>query len=95
MSASRGITISEKDIDNALNEHLKDLKVNKVDFVQKVLKRYGKSLYEWREDVIRPNLSKAKVCQDMVTVSEQELKEEFDKTFGPKVHCQIIVRKKK
>jgi len=87
----RGITISEKDIDSALNEHLKDLKVNKVDFVQKVLKRYGKSLYEWREDVIRPNLSKAKYCQDLVTISDRELKEEFDKTFGPKVHCQIIV----
>jgi parvulin-like peptidyl-prolyl isomerase len=87
----RGITITEKDIDNALNEHLKDLKVNKVDFVQKVLKRYGKSLYEWREDVIRPNLSKAKYCQDMVTVSDKDVQEEFDKSFGPKVHCQIIV----
>jgi parvulin-like peptidyl-prolyl isomerase len=87
----RGITISEKDIDNALNEHLKDLKVNKVDFVQKVLKRYGKSLYEWREDVIRPNLSKARYCQDMVTASDDELKKAFDKAYGPKVHCQIIV----
>jgi parvulin-like peptidyl-prolyl isomerase len=87
----RGITVTEKDIDSALNEHLKDLKLNRVDFVQKVLKRYGKSMYEWREDVIRPNLSKARYCQDKVTVSEEELKEAFDAAYGPKVHCQIIV----
>ena len=88
---ARGIQVSEKEIDAALGEDLEMLKVNRNDFVSKVLKRYGKTLYEWREDVLRPKIYMTKYCQDMVHVAPEELQEAFDKDFGPKVHCQVIV----
>ena len=87
----RGIQVTEKEIDVALSDDLEMLKVNRNDFVSKVLKRYGKSLYEWREDVLRPKIYMTKYCQDMVHVSPEELQQAFDKDYGPKVHCQVIV----
>jgi len=88
---ARGIQVTEKEIDVALSEDLEMLKVNRTDFVTKVLKRYGKSLYEWREDVLRPKIYMTKYCQDMVQVTPAELQDAFDKDYGPKVHCQVIV----
>jgi parvulin-like peptidyl-prolyl isomerase len=88
---ARGIQVTEREIDAALSEDLEMLKVNRNDFVSKVLKRYGKTLYEWREDVLRPKLYMTKYCQDMVQVTPADLQEAFDKDYGPKVHCQVIV----
>jgi len=87
----KGITVTEKEIDNDLEENLKELKVNRADFVSKVLKRYGKTLYEWREDVIRPKLMMAKYCQDRVKVTDEDLRRAYEAYYGPKVHCQLIL----
>jgi hypothetical protein len=86
----QGITVTEKEIDADLEENLKELKVNRADFVRKVLKRYGKTLYEWREDVIRPKLMMAKYCQDRVHVTDEDLRRAYEAYYGPKVHCKII-----
>jgi PPIC-type PPIASE domain len=87
----RGITVTEREIDADLEENLKELKVNRQDFIDKVLKHYGKTLYEWREDVIRPKLMMTKYCQDRVRVTDEDLDRAYKAYYGPKVHCQLIL----
>ena len=54
----RNITVSDAEVDAQLDQDLKAFQptISKDDFVNKILKRYNKSLYEWKEDVIRPKL---------------------------------------
>jgi hypothetical protein len=92
---SNGIVITEADIDRQLAEDLKsfgpqmDLKL----FKDQVLKRYNKSLYEWREDVIRPKLELSALVKPLVKVTAEDLQNEFEARYGPKVHCRMIVLK--
>ena len=75
----------------ALLEDLAGLSVNKADFVQQVLPRYGKTLYEWMEDVIRPRLLLTKLCEDKVKVTDEDLRKQFEREFGEKRRMQIIL----
>jgi hypothetical protein len=87
----KGIEVSEAEIDAALAEDLKELGgINKLDFVRHVLKRYNKTLYEWKEDVIRPKLLLAKLCQGRVTVTDKDLQDAFEAYYGEKVDCRLI-----
>jgi hypothetical protein len=91
----RGITVTNAEVDAALNEDLKGMNMTINQFVTGVLKNYHKSLYEWREDVIRPRLALAKMCRDRVTVTDQDLKAAFEAYYGEKVDCRIILFDKK
>jgi RNA polymerase sigma factor (sigma-70 family) len=87
----KGITVTEKEIDDVLNEEYAQYRIERDDFDSKVLKAYGKSLYEWREDVIRPKLMMSKLCRRKLTVSEEEMRAQFENLFGMKVRCKVIV----
>jgi RNA polymerase sigma factor (sigma-70 family) len=89
--AQQGITVTEEEIEAALNEELAKLNVTRADFVSKILKTHGKSLYEWREDVIRPSLLLSKLCRRNMTASEAELRAMFENLYGKKVRCIMIV----
>src|SRR5438094_4897401 len=65
--------------------------MSRQDFVNKILKRYGKTLYEWKEDVIRPKLALTKFCKDKVQVTEKDIQEAFEAQYGEKVECRMIV----
>jgi RNA polymerase sigma factor (sigma-70 family) len=90
LGAQKGVKVSEQEVDAALDEELAKLKVSRAEFVSKVLKNYNKSLYEWREDVIRPSLLLSKLCRRDMTASEAELRAMFEHLYGPKVRCKMI-----
>src|SRR5581483_8947043 len=81
----KGIEVTAAEVEAALQEDLKGLSVNIKDFVSKVLKHYNKSLYEWKEDVIRPKLLMTKLVRDRVHVTDEELQMAFDAYYGEKV----------
>ncbi len=85
------ITVTQAELEAALMEDLKGLSVRKEDFVKVVLPRYGKTLYEWMEDVVRPRLMLTKLCHDRVKVTDDDLKKQFEREFGEKRKVQIIM----
>jgi hypothetical protein len=87
----RGIEVTPAEVDGALTQDLKEMKISLKDFVEVVLKRYGKTLYEWKEDVIRPKLCLTKMCRDRVHVTEQDLKDAFEAYYGEKVDCRLVL----
>lgn len=85
------ITVTEKEIEAAFLSDVEGLQVKKADFVKVVLPRYGKTLYEWMEDVIRPRLLLTKMVQDGVKVTDDEVRMQFDREYGEKRDVQIIM----
>ena len=88
----KGIVVSDAEVEAALADDLKSMNVPSVkDFVSGVLKRYQKTLYEWKEDVIRPKLALGKLCRDQANVSPEDLRNAFEAYHGEKVECQMIM----
>jgi hypothetical protein len=88
----KGIEVTAAEITASLAEDLKGMGGLRLDdFVTKVLKRYNKTLFEWKEDVIRPKLLMTKLCKDRVHVTEQDYKSAFTAYYGEKVEARIIL----
>jgi hypothetical protein len=87
----KGIDVTPAEVEADLADTLKGLAVNRNDFVSKVLKPYNKTLYEWKEDVIKPRLLLTKLCRDRVQVTEDDLQKAFKAYHGEKADCRIIL----
>jgi hypothetical protein len=89
---SRGIQVTDAEVEAQLVEDLRSMNIARLeDFVNQVLKRFHKNLYEYKEDVIRPKLYMAKLCRPHVTVTDEDLQKAFEAHYGPKVKCKMIV----
>lgn len=89
--AKRGVTVTDKEMEAALLDDLAGLSIKKADFVKAVLPRYGKTLYEWMEDVIKPRLLLSKLCRDRVKVNDDDIKKQFEREYGEKRRVQILM----
>jgi parvulin-like peptidyl-prolyl isomerase len=89
-----GIEVSEAEIQAAFAEDLHGMgDIQPGDFVNKVLRQYKKTLYEWKEDVIRPKIAMTKLCQKLnrVHVTDEDLRIAYDAYYGEKVDCLMIM----
>lgn len=87
---AKGVEITAAEVEASLAEDLGHMGVDQKTFVNNVLKQYKKTLYEWKEDVIRPKLLMTKLVRGRVTVSEEEIRAGFDAYYGEKIDCQLI-----
>src|SRR5437899_2036092 len=92
----KGIEVTSAEVEADLAETLKGLAVNgqavtRNDFVSKVLKPYNKTLYEWKEDVIKPRLLLTKLCRDRVQATEEDLRLAYEAYYGEHVECRLIM----
>jgi parvulin-like peptidyl-prolyl isomerase len=88
---ARNVTVTDEEIDKAFQDDLKMLNADKAHFQKEFLAKWGKNLYEWREDVIRPRLLLTKMCQGRVKCGEEELKQCFDAHYGERLECRVIL----
>jgi hypothetical protein len=92
--AKRGIDVTPQEIEATILEDCEKIKVSRDDFIRNVLaKRYGKTIEEWCNDVIKPRLLLAKLCRDKVNaeVTDLEMKQMFENRYGEKAKCKIIL----
>ncbi len=87
----KGIEVTAAEVEAALAEDLKGMAVTLDVFETKILRQYHKSLYEWKEDVIRPKLLMTKLCRDRVQITEQDFHDAFEAYYGEKVDCRLIM----
>jgi parvulin-like peptidyl-prolyl isomerase len=87
----QALTVNEAEVEAALAEDLKGLNMNRSTFVSTVLARYQKSLYEWKEDVIRPKLLLTKLCRSRVQVSEADVQRAYEAAHGEKLEGRLIL----
>lgn len=86
-----GITVTAAEVEAALDQDCGVMKINRNEFINRVLKQYGKTLYEWKEDVLKPRLMLQKYCQNRVNTTEDDLVKAFESQYGEKVECRIII----
>jgi hypothetical protein len=86
-----GIVVTAAEVEAGLQEDLVGLAVDRKQFVDQVLKKYDKTLYEWKEDVIKPRLLMSRLCRDRVKVTEEDIKMAYEAYYGEKIDCRIIL----
>jgi len=87
----RGVTVTDAEVDVALAEDIAGFQINRREFVDKLLREYHKSLYEWKEDVLRPKLLMTKMLQNQVRIEEDDVRKAYESSYGEKVYCQAII----
>jgi parvulin-like peptidyl-prolyl isomerase len=88
----KGIEVTAAEVDASFKQDLAGMgAITEKEFVTKVLRRYQKSLYEWKEDVIRPRLLMGKLCASRVKVTDEDLRHAFEAYYGESVKCQLIM----
>lgn len=85
------LEVTKQEMEAALKQDMDGITVKYDEFVKVVLPRYGKTLYEWMEDVVRPRLLLAKMCKDEVKVSDDDLKIQYERVFGEKRQVQMLL----
>ncbi len=88
---ARNIQVTAAQVEAALAESIQGLNVNRERFVKEYLKSVRKSLFEWKEDVLRPKLMLSNLCRNRVQLSEDEVRQAFESKYGEKVECRIII----
>lgn len=89
--AAQNITVTDAEVEASLEEDLKPMNIDRATFVKHFLKQYNKTLFEWKEDVIRPRLMLTKLVQADIKVEEADIQRLFEARFGEKVRCRIII----
>ena len=91
----QNIYVSDGDVNVRFERDLKTFgtPMDEKSFVNTILHRFGKTLYEWKEDVIRPKLMMEQMVHPMVKASlkEKDLQEGYEARYGPMVECRMIV----
>ncbi len=90
-AAKRGVVATPEEVEAVLGEDLKALKMEKADFVSKILPKVKKTLPEYLEDEVRPRVLLGKMCQGKAQATEDELKKAFERHFGEKRAAKIII----
>jgi hypothetical protein len=86
------IVITDQVMMVEFEQNLKDMKMPSAQhFEQLLLKKYGKTIYEWKEDVIRPKLALRELARPRVRVTEKDLRDAFESHYDTKVQCRMIV----
>jgi parvulin-like peptidyl-prolyl isomerase len=89
---TRGITVTEEDVDRDFKSDLELMKcANKEQFEKDLLSKWGKNVYEWREDVIRPRLMLRKLCEGRVACTDDDVKKAHEAYHGERLECRMIL----
>ena len=87
----KGIEVTPAEIEASLADDLKGMGgITQADFVNRILKQYKKTLFEWKEDVIRPKLLLSKLVHDRIKVTDEDVQAAYNAYYGEKVSCRII-----
>lgn len=87
----KNLTVTDKEIDAALDAHVKKYNATPGVFEEKILKPAGSSLYEFREDFLRPELLMTKLVRPQVKATDDEVKLAYDAYHGERVECRMIL----
>jgi parvulin-like peptidyl-prolyl isomerase len=90
-AAEKGVSVTRQEMEAALKKDMDGITVNYNDFVKIVLPKYGKTLYEFMEDIIRPRLLLEKLSAGEVVVTDDDLKIQFERVYGEKRQVQMVL----
>ena len=90
----KGIFVSDAEVDAQFADDLKALgatQITRDQFVLHILKRFNKTEYEWKEDIIRPHIAMTKLVRLEIHITQEDIEKAYDAVYGPSVECRMIV----
>jgi hypothetical protein len=91
-AARQNIVVTPQEVEAIIEQDCGKLGMDKAQFVKNVVEgKYGKSVQEWKDDVIRPRLILQAMCKSQVKLDEAELKKVFENLYGEKVICRVLL----
>ena len=90
-AAQRKITVTMLEVEAGLAEDLRGSNLDKAVFTQFLKERYGKTVYEWEQDVVRSRLLLGKMARGRVKLTDADLRAVFDEKYGEKREAGVIV----
>ena len=69
------------------------IQIKKAEFFEKVVrKNFGKTPYEWKEDIVKPRLLLTKLVKGQIPApTDEEIHKAFDAFYGRKVDVRVII----
>jgi len=91
-AAKQNIVVTPQEIDAIIQQDCERLGMTREDFIAKVLpQKYGVTLAEWRDEVIKPRLILQAMCKSQLKMEESDLKKVYENLYGEKVICKVIL----
>ncbi|MBL8799287.1 MAG: peptidylprolyl isomerase [Planctomycetia bacterium] len=87
----KGVEVTPAELELALETDCAKLGVTKDVFLNQVLRERKVTLYEWKEDVLKPQILLSKLCQDRVQATEDEIRMCYEAHYGEKIEVRIIM----
>lgn len=87
----RGITVSQEEVRAEIERMAATFKRGTDQWFELIEEERGMSRLEYVEDIVRPMLSMIKLAGQMMTITDAEIKQEFEARFGPAVQVRQIV----
>ncbi len=90
---AKGIVVTDQEVEHQFRKDLEGFGpyMTAKLFQEQILSRYKKTIFEWKEDVIRPKLGMTKlVLLEGVHVLNEDLIKGYEIRYGPKVQCRMI-----
>lgn len=87
------IVVTDAEVDARFQEDLRSFNTHltEQEFVNSILHKFGKTLFEWKEDVIRPKIMMEKLVEATTVITDADMKQGFEARYGPRVDCRMIV----
>lgn len=87
----QGIDVTPVEVEAALQQTMREQQLTPEQFEHRVRTEHRATMYEWKEDVIRPRLLLTKLLHGKVQATEEEIQKAYDAHHGEKVAVQIIL----
>ncbi len=88
-----GITVTAAEVDASILADCETIQIKKAEFFEKVVrKNFGKTPFEWKEDIVKPRLLLTKLVKDQIAKpTDEELHKAFEALYGRKVDVRVII----
>jgi parvulin-like peptidyl-prolyl isomerase len=92
-----GITVTDKEVEDDISDVMKLGQFRTLrEFEDHFLKKEKNcTLYEYKEDVVRPGIMMRKLAGQRLQVSEEEIRKAYDGKYGERVQCRVIFEQDK
>jgi parvulin-like peptidyl-prolyl isomerase len=87
----RGIVVTDEELEKTFEADLKAMQTDKKQFEREFLTKFGKTMYEWREDVLRARLMLMRLSEGRAKVTDVDLKKGFEAYHGERLECRVIL----
>ncbi|QDU53927.1 peptidyl-prolyl cis-trans isomerase [Aeoliella mucimassa] len=87
----RGITITQQEVEDEVERMAKRFKLSREHWLELLANERGITEQEYKRDILWPTIALRKLVATELTVSDTELRQEYEKQYGASVRARIIV----